>query len=102
MEAFQYGRPVICSDIGGMSKRVTDGVNGLHFKRRDAEDLSRKMLRASETPDLWDELRAGIPDAPPRWMHDHARILTEAYERLLGGEADQTAANTESKEVARA
>ena len=39
MEAFQYGRPVICSDIGGMSTRVTDGVNGMHFRRRDAEDL---------------------------------------------------------------
>jgi len=102
MEAFQYGRPVICSDIGGMSKRVTDGVNGLHFKRRDAEDLSRKMLRAAETPGLWDELRAGIPDAPPRWMHDHARILTEAYERLIADEADQPVTTGDREEVARA
>ena len=50
MEAFQYGRPVICSDIGGMSERVTDGVNGLHFRRRDPDDLARKMQRAAETP----------------------------------------------------
>ena len=27
-------RPVICSDIGGMSEKVTDGVNGLHFRAR--------------------------------------------------------------------
>ncbi len=65
MEAFQYGRPVICSDIGGMSKRVTDGVNGLHFRRRDAEDLARKMQRAAETPGLWDELRNEHPAGPP-------------------------------------
>jgi glycosyltransferase involved in cell wall biosynthesis len=83
MEAFQYGRPVICSDIGGMSKRVTDGVNGLHFRRRDAIDLARKVTRAAETPGLWDELRKGIPPEPPRWMHDHVRILTGHYRRLL-------------------
>jgi glycosyltransferase involved in cell wall biosynthesis len=83
MEAFQYGRPVICSDIGGMSKRVTDGVNGMHFRRRDSLDLARKITRAAETPGLWDELRAGIPPEPPRWMHDHLRILTDYYRRLL-------------------
>ena len=30
-EAFQAGRPVICSDIGGMAESVRDGVDGLHF-----------------------------------------------------------------------
>ena len=42
MEAFQYGRPVICSDIGGMSEKVTDGVNGLHFRRRDPDRPGRR------------------------------------------------------------
>ncbi len=49
LEAFQYGRPVICSDIGGMSEKVTDGVNGLHFRRRDPEHLADVMQRAAET-----------------------------------------------------
>jgi glycosyltransferase involved in cell wall biosynthesis len=31
-EAYQHGRPVICSDIGGMAEKVTHGVNGLHFR----------------------------------------------------------------------
>ena len=34
-EAFLHGRPVICSDIGGMAEKVTDGVNGLHFRAGD-------------------------------------------------------------------
>ena len=102
MEAFQYGRPVICSDIGGMSERVTDGVNGMHFKRRDPEDLARKMQRAAETPGLWEEFRSNIPPAPPRLMDDHARILTDAYTGLLAGNADQPAPPAEPKEVARA
>jgi glycosyltransferase involved in cell wall biosynthesis len=83
MEAFQYGRPVICSDIGGMSEKVTDDVNGLHFRRRDPEHLAQVMLKAAETPGLWEELRAGIPPDPPRWMDDHLEILRGVYTRLL-------------------
>jgi glycosyltransferase involved in cell wall biosynthesis len=83
MEAFQYGRPVICSDIGGMSEKVTDGVNGLHFRRRDAEQLAETMQRAAETPGLWEELQAGIPAHPPRLMADHVEILSDLYRRLL-------------------
>ena len=41
-EAFQHGRPVICSDIGGMAEKVTDGVNGLHFRRGDADEPGRR------------------------------------------------------------
>jgi glycosyltransferase involved in cell wall biosynthesis len=83
IEAFQYGRPVICSDIGGMSEKVTDGVNGLHFRRRDAERLAETMLRAATTPALWDLLRAGIPTEPPRRLNDHVRVLWGIYRRLL-------------------
>jgi glycosyltransferase involved in cell wall biosynthesis len=85
MEAFQYGRPVICSDIGGMSEKVVHGVSGLHFGRRDSEHLADTMLRAAETPGLWNELRAGIPADPPRWMDDHVQILKDLYSRLLTG-----------------
>jgi glycosyltransferase involved in cell wall biosynthesis len=101
MEAFQYGRPVICSDIGGMSKRVTDGVNGLHFRRRDSLDLARKITRATQTPGLWEELRTGIPPDPPRWMHDHVRILTGYYKRLLDERASAPTSSS-VEEVARA
>jgi glycosyltransferase involved in cell wall biosynthesis len=83
MEAFQYGRPVICSDIGGMSEKVTDGLNGIHFRRRDPERLAEAMLHAAEMPGLWDELRAGIPADPPRWMDDHVEIMRALYHRLL-------------------
>jgi len=83
LEAFQYGRPVICSDIGGMSEKVDDGVNGLHFRRRDAAHLAETMLYAAETPGLWDELRSGIPVGPPRSMSDHVDILSSLYWRLL-------------------
>ncbi len=83
LEAFLYGRPVICSDFGGMAEKVTNDVNGLHFKRGDSQYLAKTMLRAVETPGLWNELRKGIPSKPPRWMKDHVAVLSQLYERLL-------------------
>ncbi len=46
-EAFTYGRPVICSGIGGMAEKVTDGVNGLHFRVGDPRSLAETMRRAA-------------------------------------------------------
>lgn len=39
-EAFRNGRPVICSDIGGMAEKVTHGETGLHFKTGSARALA--------------------------------------------------------------
>jgi|GEM_PF-835099 len=83
-EAFAAGRPVICSDVGGMAEKVTDGINGLHFRVGDPESLAATIRRAAETPGLWEDLRAGIPPIHP--MPDHAAILTAAYESLLQAE----------------
>jgi glycosyltransferase involved in cell wall biosynthesis len=84
-EAFQHGRPVIASDIGGQSEKVTAGVNGMHFRRGDAADLARAIKAAAETPGLWDDLHAGIPERPGHAITDHVAILTAHYERLLAG-----------------
>jgi glycosyltransferase involved in cell wall biosynthesis len=80
-EAFQHGRPVICSDIGGMSERVTDGVNGLHFRRSDPDRLAETMTRAATTPGLWERLREGIP--PVQTMDAHAEYISGVYDELL-------------------
>lgn len=79
-EAFAAGRPVICSDIGGMAEKVIDGVNGLHFRVGDPESLAATIHRAVSTPGLWERLREGIP--PVHSMADHAALLTQAYESL--------------------
>jgi glycosyltransferase involved in cell wall biosynthesis len=84
---------VICSDIGGMSEKVTDGVDGLHFRSGDAEDLAEKMTQAVETPGLWDQLRAGIPVPAGHSMSTHVATLSDIYGRLLAerGVANATA-----------
>ena len=86
-EAFAAGRPVICSDIGGMAEKVSDGINGLHFRIGDPEDLAATIHRAVGTPGLWDHLRKGIPPVHP--MTAHAEVLTRAYESLLHPELHQ-------------
>jgi len=80
-EAFQHGKPVICSDIGGMAEKVTDGVNGLHFRVGEPASLAQTMLTAARSPDLWHRLRSGIP--PVYRMHDHMAVLTQAYQELI-------------------
>jgi len=80
-EAFFHGRPVICSDIGGMAEKVTDGADGLHFRARDAHHLADVITRAASQPGLWDTLREGI--RPVHTLARHAENLCELYDELL-------------------
>jgi glycosyltransferase involved in cell wall biosynthesis len=80
-EAFLHGRPVISSDIGGMAEKVTDGVDGLHFRARDALSLAETIRRATTTPDLWQSLRKGIPDVYR--MEAHVATLSQLYSDLM-------------------
>ena len=80
-EAFRYGRPVICSDIGGMAEKVTDGVDGLHFRAGDADHLAATLRRAAQTPGLWATLRRGI--RPVYAMQEHIRFLSDTYRALI-------------------
>jgi glycosyltransferase involved in cell wall biosynthesis len=80
-EAFLHGRPVICSDIGGMAEKVADGVNGLHFRAGDPRSLAAALRRAVGDPRLARRLRAGIP--PIFDMEEHVANVTALYDELL-------------------
>jgi glycosyltransferase involved in cell wall biosynthesis len=80
-EAFMYGRPVICSDIGGMAEKVRHGIDGLHFSVRDPHSLADAIRTATQTPGLWEELRANIRGAHP--MDEHLATMTEIYDGLV-------------------
>ena len=43
LEAFSTGTPVIASDIENIRDIVNDGINGVHFKKGDAQDLAEKL-----------------------------------------------------------
>ena len=80
-EAFRNSRPVICSGIGGMAERVTDDVNGLHFRAGDPVDLAQTMQKCLTDDKLWPRLRAGIPEV--RTIENCADDHLQFYEKLL-------------------
>jgi glycosyltransferase involved in cell wall biosynthesis len=80
-EAFLYGRPVICADIGGMAEKVEAGVNGLHFRAHDPASLAETIREAVTTDGLWERLRGGIPRV--YGMDAHVKSLSKTYFELL-------------------
>ena len=75
-EAWVHGRPVICSDIGGMQEKVTHGVNGLHVPAGSSLHWGETLSRAAQFTDEWDKLRKGI--VAPRSHDAIARLHLEA------------------------
>jgi glycosyltransferase involved in cell wall biosynthesis len=63
-EAFAAGRPILCSNIGGMAEKVIDGVNGLHFRVNSAADLAARIEECATNPGLWKNLCAGVVQPP--------------------------------------
>ena len=99
-EAFLHGRPVICSDIGGMAEKVRNNVNGLHFRAASAESLVDKLVEAIRSPDLWDRLRTRIPR--PISAAEAAEQHRAVYERLIAQRTRRTANVPEARRVRRA
>jgi glycosyltransferase involved in cell wall biosynthesis len=88
-EAMMCGRPVICSDIGGMAEKVRDGVDGLHFRVGDPRSLADTIARAVSTPKLWDTLAGQIVGAHP--MDDHLVTISAYYRELMARQHDSLA-----------
>jgi glycosyltransferase involved in cell wall biosynthesis len=82
-----HGRPVICSDVGGMAEKVTHQVDGLLFPVQSAGALAETLRAAAETPGLWERLADGI--APVHTIEDHVAALESVYRRLLEGRAER-------------
>jgi glycosyltransferase involved in cell wall biosynthesis len=89
-ESFYHGRPMICSNIGGMAEKITDGVDGLHFRVGSSEDLVDRMTAALTDPGLWDRLRAGIPQ--PISYEESARQHLDLYRQLAVSKAAKASA----------
>ena len=75
-EAWMFGKPVICSNVGGPGERVADEVDGLHFQVGDHRALARVIRRAATETGLWERLRAKVPPPPTR------ATMVEGFEAL--------------------
>ncbi|MEF9927449.1 MAG: glycosyltransferase family 4 protein [Massilia sp.] len=61
-EAFALGRPVICSNIGGMAEKVRHGVDGWHVEARSVREWSEALSYLSSENSCWQELYDGITE----------------------------------------
>lgn len=59
-EAFKFSKPVICSDIGGMAEKVTNGIDGLHFRTGKANSLSNLLTKITLDETLHTQLVTSI------------------------------------------
>lgn len=75
-EARLAGVPLIVSGIGGMAEKVTEGVDGLHFRAGSAPDLAR-VMRIAAVPANRARIAAGI--APPIGQEAFVRGLREVF-----------------------
>ncbi|MCI4625520.1 MAG: glycosyltransferase [Candidatus Magnetoovum sp. WYHC-5] len=58
--SFAFGIPVITTNIGGMGEMVQDGFNGLTFEVGNPYELSIKLNKIAENPDLIEHFRKNI------------------------------------------
>jgi glycosyltransferase involved in cell wall biosynthesis len=65
-EAWMFGRPVICSNVGAMAERVQHERNGLLFNAGDARALADTIRQACTSKTLWRNLADRIVLPPSR------------------------------------
>jgi len=80
MEAVSAGLPVVASDLGGLARRVRQGVDGALVRPGDPVAMARAM---EGTMDHYDTLRAGALERDVRSVTTAARQLHVIYEQAL-------------------
>jgi glycosyltransferase involved in cell wall biosynthesis len=80
-EAFAAGKPVLATDLGGMSELVEHEVNGLLFERGNIAQLAHLIRRFVGDPGLRERLRRGIK--PVRTLEQEAGELLQLYNEAL-------------------
>ena len=65
-EAWMFGKPILCSNVGGMAERVKHDVDGLHFEMGSPRALADAIKRACTEEGLWQRLHENLPAAPTR------------------------------------
>lgn len=75
-EAFSYGKPVICSNIGGMKEKVAHMVNGLHVRVNDKNDWLKTLILACNSR-IWSDCTNNIcpPPSYEEVANSHLRLI---------------------------
>ena len=88
MEAMRAAKPVIATNVGGVSEIVVDGVSGFVVPRGDAEALAAAVFRMFESPNTAITMgEAGRAIAEERFDVAHSMRKTERIYRSILGRA---------------
>jgi glycosyltransferase involved in cell wall biosynthesis len=80
-EAFAAGRPVVGSDLGGISELVTDGTDGLLVEPSEPQKWAKVIRSLALDSTILKDLKRGV--TPPRKMKDVARDMLSCYQELF-------------------
>lgn len=78
VEAFSHGVPVICSNIGGLSEIVKDGVTGLHFKAGNSLDMANKVAWLVKYPNKCREMGSSA-----RQVYEEKYTSSDNYKSIM-------------------
>lgn len=81
LEAAAMGAPTIAPAIGGIRETIRDGIDGLHYRFRDKEDLTRQMRRILTEKGLLEKLISNL--LPPLDTRKQAVEVEQFYLRIL-------------------
>jgi glycosyltransferase involved in cell wall biosynthesis len=81
LEAFSAGRPVVASDVGGLSELVKDGVNGRTFRAGDPGTLTGVLHDFEEDAGLLARLAGNI--GPVRTLEQNAQDFEALWQEAL-------------------
>ncbi|SMP41642.1 glycosyltransferase family 4 protein [Anoxynatronum buryatiense] len=95
LEAMASGLPVIGADAGGVRNLIKDGQNGLTFKARDEEDLTRCMTRLMENESLINHLiKNGLSFCRSRSWKTIVDGLVQQYQYVVENDASSKSAKS--------
>lgn len=80
LEALNYARPVVASDVGGIPDIIKDGYTGLLCPEKDSPALARTLLRILRDPELGEKLgRQGHAFVGKEFSWEHIVSLWEKF-----------------------
>ena len=84
-EAMLANIPVIVSDLGGMTEKIENGVNGLTFKAGDVNELAEQLKKVSENPSLLNSIKqqVSLHTIIPTIEQEY-NLYQRLYERIVG------------------
>jgi len=78
--AFAYKKPLIASNIGGITESVKDKINGYLFEVGNVDELSDILSMVSNNPKLISKLKENIER--PSYIEEEALVYSRVYEEL--------------------